>query len=60
MKIIWNQVTKLSQVVAILLSVGIFFAGFYIGMLYSQAEGKGAEAVNKKFMEAMHPTSATH
>ncbi len=31
MKIIWNKVTKLSQFVAIILFVIVFFVGFYIG-----------------------------
>ena len=30
-KIEWNKVTKLSQVVAIILFVGVYFYGFYLG-----------------------------
>ncbi len=31
MHIIWNKVTRLSQLVAIILFVGVFFLGMYLG-----------------------------
>jgi membrane-bound inhibitor of C-type lysozyme len=34
MKIIWNKVTKLSQFMAIVLFVAVFFVGFFIGREY--------------------------
>ena len=30
----WNKVTKFSQLVAIVLFVGVFALGFYLGTLY--------------------------
>ncbi|MEK7511085.1 MAG: hypothetical protein AAB582_02530 [Patescibacteria group bacterium] len=34
MNIEWNKVTSLSQIVAIVLAVGIFALGFYLGQQY--------------------------
>lgn len=34
MKIEWNKVTKLSQIVSIVLFVAVFALGFYLGTLY--------------------------
>lgn len=34
MKIEWNKVTKLSQIIAIILFVGVFFLGLYIGLKF--------------------------
>ncbi len=36
MKIEWNEVTRLSQTVAILLFAAVFFAGFFIGRKYEK------------------------
>ena len=32
----WNQVTKTSQIIAIILFVGVFFLGFWIGTKYEK------------------------
>jgi hypothetical protein len=36
MKIIWNKVTKFSQIVAIVVFVGVFFLGFVLGQKYEK------------------------
>jgi hypothetical protein len=34
MQIEWNRVTRLSQVIAIVMFVGVFALGFYLGQQY--------------------------
>jgi hypothetical protein len=36
MNIIWDKVTKFSQIVAIIVFVGVFFLGFYLGQKYEK------------------------
>jgi membrane-bound inhibitor of C-type lysozyme len=33
MKIIWNRVTKFSQIIAVVLFVSVYFIGFYLGSI---------------------------
>jgi hypothetical protein len=40
MKIQWNEVTKFSQIAALILFIGVFFLGIYLGM---QIEKKAIE-----------------
>lgn len=40
MKILWNEATKLSQIVAIILFVGCFALAFSLGMKYSSSQSK--------------------
>lgn len=36
MKISWNRVTRASQLIAIVLFVGVFLVGFQLGKVYQQ------------------------
>jgi membrane-bound inhibitor of C-type lysozyme len=46
MKIIWNKVTRFSQVVAVMLFVGVFFLALWIGGKYERVQIVG-EPVTK-------------
>lgn len=49
MKIEWNKVTKISQIVAIVLFVGIFLVGFQIGRTFENKSVLGAPIISAKF-----------
>jgi hypothetical protein len=34
MRVVWNKVTPFSQAVAIILFVGVFFLGFWLGSMH--------------------------
>src|SRR3989339_1364701 len=50
MKIEWNQVTKLSQVVAIVLFVVVFCVGFIIGRKFENKYVLGDKIASAKFL----------
>ena len=42
MKIIWDQVTRVSQIVAVILFIVVFLAGFFIGNAFEKEKILGA------------------
>jgi membrane-bound inhibitor of C-type lysozyme len=50
MKIEWNKVTSLSQIVAIVLFLAVFGAGFLIGRKYENKAVLGAPIAKAKFI----------
>jgi hypothetical protein len=50
MKIEWNQITKLSQIVAIVVFVAVFGVGFFVGTKYESKSILGEPAVSAKFV----------
>src|SRR5574343_1204306 len=50
MKIEWNEVTRLSQTVAIVIFVVVFFVGFFIGQKFENQKILGKEKVSVKFV----------
>jgi len=60
MKIIWNKVTKFSQLIAIVLFVGVFFFGFFLGRRFEDKFILGDKvASNIKFTCADNKTIYT-
>ncbi|MEK7099684.1 MAG: hypothetical protein AAB883_00895 [Patescibacteria group bacterium] len=59
MNVEWNRVTQFSQLIAIVLFVGIFALGFYLGTLYQQHAFQNAvdDALNADALA--HPRAAT-
>jgi membrane-bound inhibitor of C-type lysozyme len=49
-KIKWNEVTRLSQIVAIVLFLAVFGVGFYVGEKYENKSIFGAVKVSAKFV----------
>lgn len=47
MKIIWNEVTKLSQIAAIALFLAVFALAFSLGMKYSSSRTESAQPLQK-------------
>ena len=43
MKIVWNEVTSYSQILAIVLALAIFGLGFYLGTLYQAKAYENAQ-----------------
>jgi membrane-bound inhibitor of C-type lysozyme len=56
MKIIWNKVTKFSQVIAIILFVAVFFVGFLIGRKFENKFILGEPINSVKFVCADNKT----
>ena len=56
MKIIWNKVTGLSQIVAIILFVAVFFVGFFIGKKIERGNILGEPIAQAKFTCADNKT----
>jgi len=56
MKIQWNRVTWYSQTAAVVIFVGVFFLGFWLGQVYNEAKGGGPVKKNedqqKQFINA--------
>ena len=50
MKIKWNEVTRLSQIVAVVLFVVVFFVGFVIGRKFDNVSVLGAPQSSAKFL----------
>ena len=42
MKIIWDQVTRVSQIVAVILFLAVFFVGFFLGSTFEKEKILGA------------------
>ena len=60
MKIIWNKVTRLSQIVAIIVFVGVFLLGLYLGRWIEDKSILG-EPINKvKFVCAENKAIYAH
>lgn len=50
MKIIWDKVTHLSQLIAIILFVGVFFLGMMLGRLYERPVILGKTVATASFV----------